>query len=1014
MKERILKTLKFLSLAIVLAFAFPVAAQQAGIVVKGQVVGDEGEPLAGVTVISSDGKAGTATDVDGNYVLRLTAPTTLTFSYIGYETEKVKVTKSGTRNVEMSSSNLMLDDVVVVGYGTQKKINLTGSVQSVSSDEIIRRSVSTGSAALQGIVPGLSAVVSSGQPGNDQASLKLRGQGSLNSSTSPLILIDGIEGDMNRIDLNTVESITVLKDAASVSIYGSRASNGVILVTTKRGKEGKVNVSFNGYAGVNMPTTLPKPVGAVQYMQAVDAARVNNHQDPQYTDMIALYQNGGVDNMTYFDTDWLGSVLKDYAWTQNYSVSVSGGNDRAKVYASAGYYKQEGMIENNEFSRMSLRVNTDTKVNDWLRVGADVSVRQANALSPAMASASTIIGYAMTFSPLLPGINADGTYGKGNDSALNPIALTRNGGRNKSTAPEYIVRATVNIDPFEGLNIFGAYSWKRNDAETSAFQTPYDYYENGELIGSYPSTGSSGSEQWGVTVAKQFNLQGTYEKTFNKKHYFKAMLGFQSEQLDYHWITTGRSGYNYEGYEDLVHGDASTATNSSNRYAWAMLSYFYRFNYIYDNRYLFEVNGRYDGTSRFKAGNRWGFFPSFSAGWRISEEEFYEPVKDVVNEMKLRASYGELGNQAISGYYPYSASISSSTAYGYWFDEEFSPGVAQTQLANEQISWEKSRQVDVGVDLAFFNNRFLVTGDYYIRYIDDMLQQFPVPLFVSMTSPWQNAGSMRNNGWELSLTWQDRVGDFSYYIRGNLSDVKNTVTNLYGKEYVGTTITREGDPYGSWYGYVADGLFQSREEIESTPVYGGNKDNVEPGYIKYVDIDDDGDIDGDDRTIIGNPSPRYEFGLTVGGEWKGLDFSVFFQGVGKKDVYYSGGGARPLSGNSTIYEHQFDWWSEDNRDAKYPILLQDPTGANQNNIISSFWVKSGAYCRLKNVVVGYTLPKEWVEKAMLSKVRIYASAQNALTIRNNFYKGFDPEISSGGASMYPLNMSFLFGLNVEF
>ena len=446
MKERILKTLKFLSLAIVLAFAFPVAAQQAGIVVKGQVVGDEGEPLAGVTVISSDGKAGTATDVDGNYVLRLTAPTTLTFSYIGYEAEKVKVTKSGTRNVEMSSSNLMLDDVVVVGYGTQKKINLTGSVQSVSSDEIIRRSVSTGSAALQGIVPGLSAVVSSGQPGNDQASLKLRGQGSLNSSTSPLILIDGIEGDMNRIDLNTVESITVLKDAASVSIYGSRASNGVILVTTKRGKEGKVNVSFNGYAGVNMPTTLPKPVGAVQYMQAVDAARVNNHQDPQYTDMIALYQNGGVDNMTYFDTDWLGSVLKDYAWTQNYSVSVSGGNDRAKVYASAGYYKQEGMIENNEFSRMSLRVNTDTKVNDWLRVGADVSVRQANALSPAMASASTIIGYAMTFSPLLPGINADGTYGKGNDSALNPIALTRNGGRNKSTAPEYIVRATVNID----------------------------------------------------------------------------------------------------------------------------------------------------------------------------------------------------------------------------------------------------------------------------------------------------------------------------------------------------------------------------------------------------------------------------------------------------------------------------------------------------------------------------------------------------------------------------------------
>lgn len=986
--------------------------------VKGQVLGEDGEPLIGVSIIDKD-NVGTSTDIDGNYSLRMVKPGTLTFSYIGYKTKKIKVKQGGVKDVVLESDEIVFDEVVVVGYGTQKKINLTGSVQSITSDEILKRNVSTGSAALQGIVPGLTAVQSSGQPGADNASIKIRGLGSINSSTAPLVLIDGIEGDMNRIDLNSVESITVLKDAASASIYGSRASNGVILVTTKRGSQGKVKLTFNGYAGFNTPTTLPEPANAIEYMQSVDVARVNASQNPLYPEIIKIYEQGGVDNINYYDTDWRREVIKDRGAVQNYSLGVSGGNDVVKIYANAGYYGQDGLIDNNRFTRTSINVNSDTKIKKWLRLGVDLGIRQATAKAPVMESATNIIGKALTMTPLMSGINADGTYGNG-INGTNPIAMVRNGCVSKSTAPEYTTKVTLNIDPLEGLNIFGSYSWKRADSETNAFVKPYQIYENGVLKGEFPTTGSSKAEERSKRVNKQFNLQGSYEKEINN-NYFKVLVGFQSEDMDFSWLQTGRKNFYFEGYEDLVNGDVSTASNTSARNGWSMLSYFYRLNYSYAGKYLVELNGRYDGTSRFKRGNRWGFFPSMSAGWRISEESFFEPAKNVVGNLKLRVSYGELGNQDINGLYPYAASIGASADYGYWFDEQLAPGVAQIQLANEKISWEKSRQINAGLDVGLFNNRLNVTFDYYIKHISDMLQKFPVPMFVGMGAPWENAGSMRNNGWELSLSWNDKVGDFSYYVKGNLSDVKNKVIDLYGKEYIGgTTITTEGEQFNSWYGFVADGYFQSQEEINNTPVYGGNPKNVRPGFIKYKDISGpdgvpDGKIDSNDKTILGNPTPRYEFGLTLGGEWKGLDFSLFFQGVGKKDVYYAGAGARALCGNYTIYKYQMDYWTEENPNAKFPLLLEDPNGSNPNNMISSFWVKSGAYCRLKNVVIGYSLPLKWIRKASMSKVRIYASAQNLFTIKDNFYEGFDPESSIGsGASLYPLNKTFLFGLNVEF
>lgn len=1019
MKKSDRKT-KVLSLLASLLLTAVTLSAQTTFKVTGNVSDTDGEPLIGVSVKAKDSKTGVITDFDGNYNISVKAPTTLTFELIGMETATVKVDKAGTYDVVMKPAANVLDDVVVVGYGTQKKINLTGSVQSVTGEEIIRRNVSNGSSALQGLVPGLTAIQSSGAPGGDNASLRIRGIGSMNSDSHPLVLIDGVEGDMNRIDLNQVESISVLKDGASAAIYGARSSNGVILVTTKRGAEGKAKVTFNGYVGWNKPTTMPDPVNAVGYLSAIDKARANNDQDPIYSDIIDQYLTEGADNVTRFDTNWRDLIMKDSALAQNYSIGVSGGGKLARVYASAGYYKQDGMVPNNTFSRTNLRLNADLSVNKWIDLGADISIRQSNVNNP-ISGSTTLIGYAMTFTPILSAINNDGTWGYGLQGN-NPIAAINDGGYSRSIAPEYAARLSATIKPFKGMTILGQYNWKRNDGRTKVFANTYEEYEGGAYKGTFPSAEKAASEERSTGTLKQFNVTATYENTFAEKHFVKLMAGFQSEESDQYNLSAKRSGYYYEGYEDIVHGDATTATNSSYSLSWATLGYFFRLNYIYADKYLLEVSGRYDGTSRFTKNNRWGFYPSVSVGWRISEEKFWEPIRPIVNNFKIRASYGQLGNESIGSRFPYIAAISGNPAYGYWFDKTYASGVAQTQLANPLIGWEKSIQRNVGIDFYLFNSRLTGSFDFYYRHIEDMLQQFVLPEFVILPAPYENAGSMRNQGWELSLGWNDRIGNVSYYVKGNLSDNRNKVLKLYGNgNKSGNRLLAEGVSLNNYFGYVADGFFQSYDEIYAKDENGnyinavyGERDNIKPGFIKYRDLDNSGTIDGNDRKIIGDGRPHFEFSLQFGAEWKGFDFSAMLQGVGEKDVYYTGGGARALVGNATLYEYQLDTWSEDNPNAKFPLLLQDPNGSNQNNMFSTFWLQSGAYCRLKNLTVGYTLPRSLTRKVAIERLRFYASGQNLFTIRgDNFYQGFDPE-TSAGASCYPLNKTFLFGVNLEF
>lgn len=995
----------------------PPETSQKGRHITGKVVDLTDSPLIGVNVVVEGTSSGTVTDQNGTYSLEnVPVDANLLFSYVGYLPRTVKTGNETLINIVLQEDTKKLDEVVVVGYGTQKRINLTGAVQNITSQDLVKRNVGNTSTALQGLIPGVSVVQSSGRPGADGGSITIRGTGSLNSSTSPLILIDGVEGDINNIDMNAIESVSILKDAASASIYGSRASNGVVLVTTKRAQGEGVKVSYNGYVGLNTPTSMPDPVNAIEYMEAVNVARANADMDPQYSsDILNIYKTQGADNINYYDTDWRNAVIKNTALVHNHSISLSGGSKMFHIFANGGYYYQDGQITNNAYSRMTLRLNTDAQLTKWLKVGLDVNIRQSKATNPCLQSPEEIINKALTFTPVFSGVNNDGTWGFGQNGD-NPIAVSKVAGKRTGVTPELGIKGFILLQPFKGFEALASYSSRRVEYKYDQFIKPYDTYENGVYKTTYPADGNSKEEGWSQTVTNQFNAQVSYETNLSK-NYLKLLAGMQTEELTNRGITAGRKGFEFDGFEELSHGDVSSASNSGSRDEWAMMSYFARINYSFDERYLLELNGRWDASSRFMEGHRWGFFPSLSAGWRISEESFFRQAKKLVDNLKIRASYGTLGNQDIlNTYYPYAASISSG--YGYWFDKKLGSGVAQTQVANEKISWEKSTQLNVGLDAALLNSRLSMNFDYYVRNINDMIQQFPIPMYVGLSSPWENAGSMRNNGWDLSVTWRDRVGKVNYHITGNLSDVKNKVTDLYGNEYVGTQLTREGLPLKSWYGYVSDGYFQNQEEIDASPVYGGNKENVKPGYIKYKDISGpdgkpDGEINDYDRTVIGNPYARYEFSLNLGAEWNGFDFTMFLQGVGKRDILYTGYGARPFYVGRTIFKNQLDYWTPENRDAEFPLLLIDGSGNNPNNIVSDFWIKSGAYLRMKNLVIGYTLPKKVLGKMHIDNLRFYASAQNLFTICSA-YKGYDPENSVNGGSFYPVMQTFTFGVDIRF
>lgn len=987
--------------------------------ITGQVLEPNGQAIIGATILEKETTNGTITDFDGNFELTSTSEKPIIqVSYIGYKTQTITVTSNKPLVVTMKTDAIMLEEAVVIGYAKQKKATLTGAVSSVSSENITKRSVASLSTALQGTMPGVTIQQTSGQPGSDGSTIRVRGIGSINSDQNPLVLVDGIEMDINQVDANTIESVSVLKDAASASIYGSRASNGVILITTKRGKEGKATTTYSGYVTIQRPTNMPEPVAAWEYLQAElnswDNAgiTVTEIQREQQLKLIEEQRTLKPDNWNRYDTNWKEETLKDNAIMHSHNVTISGGTDKLSFFASGSYMGQEGLIPNDEYNRTNIRLNADAKLTSWMKVGIETNLRQSELTNPGMGSPKSIINQALYMLPTLSAARElDGNWGYGKNG-LNPTAMANASGEKKTRSTEALVNGTITLTPIKGLELKGQYSRRQVVNRGRSLTTPYTTSLKGQVMGTYPAEDGL-NESWNQTIRNYYLAQGSYDMTIND-HYAKVLVGFQAEDSEYSSFYGAKKGFDLGRYY-LDNGDGATATSGGGANSWAMMSGFARLNYNYKQKYLLEVTGRYDGSSRFTKANRWGFFPSVSAGWVMSQENFLQQASDYLDILKLRVSYGLLGNQNI-GNYPYAAVI--NPGYGYYLGDkkELVPGVAQTSLSNADISWEKSRQLDFGVDLSLWNGLLAVTADYYIKDVYDMLMRFPLPYYAGMQPAYTNAGDMTNKGWEISISHKNQIGDFNYGVTFTLNDNRNKVTNLNGLNSQDKTLV-EGYPSQGIWGYLTDGYYLDWDDVANSPKL---SNSARPGFVKYKKVYqgegvDPLLIDSRDMVYLGDPFPHFEYGVNLTAGWKNFDFTAFIQGVGQRSTYMSGIGLKPFSNGANLFRHQMDSWTPDNLDAEYPVLVPEANSAD-NYVKSDKWVKDASYCRLKNVVLGYTLPQDITKKMGIGSLRVYVSGQNLLTF-SKFFDGYDPEVSysgSQGGEFYPIMQTFTFGLDLKF
>ncbi len=986
--------------------------------VNGRVIDDKKSGIPGLTVRVKNTNTAVITDANGMYFIKIGGNTAvLVFSAVGYLKEERSVVNNTQVDVTMKESSENMDEVVVVGFGTVKKVNLTGAVSVIKGEQLAKRQVASVSAALQGMAPGVTVTQQSGLPGSDAASIRIRGISSMFAGKDPLTLVDNVEMNINLVDPNTIQSISILKDAAAASIYGSRAANGVVLITTKRGADKKGEIQYNAYTGLQQATNLPDKVNGLEHMELYDMALVNVGRTPVFTNAISAYKATGPDNFSVFNTDWKDLMLTGNGLMQNHNLNFSTGTDKINVYASGTYLKQNGLTANTNLTRYDFRFNTNVKVLKNLSASMDIALNRSDRMWPG--TSPNILMMEMIGLPAnIAGKFDSGQYGEAWNN-VNPIAQAEVGGFENVLNKSSVLTGTLTYNPIDDLKISATYSGNINRPRNRTLQKQYQVFlpdiANNVLVEGpiYPASNGL-NESWTESAQHLFRTQVNYNKEVGK-HTLGFLAGFSAEDFQTRNISGSRQNFINTEMPYLNTGDAGTMTNSGGISDWAILSFYSRINYHFQDKYLLEVNGRWDASSRFSAGNRWGFFPSLSAGWKISQESFWDDIKQVINESKIRFSYGVLGNQNLTSY-PTVSQFSPGTANNYYFNNSITSGYAITQASNQLIQWESSKQLDVGIDMSLFNSKLTITADYFKRRIYDMLQTLPIPLMVGLSAPYVNAGSMENKGWELGLTWRDAVKDFRYGIQVNLSDVRNKVIDLNNQEYInGVTIIKEGAAIDSYYGYISDGLFQNVDQISTAA---DHFPTTKPGDVRYRDISGpngspDGLIDNFDRTVLGNSFPQYEYSLNLDASWKGFDLSMFFQGVGKRDNYMSGIGAWAFHSTNfqgSAYEFHKDYWSPENPDASYPRLT---VGLDNNQKNSSYWIRSGAYLRFKNVVMGYTLPAALTNRLKIGLLRFYVSGQNLLTF-DNFYKGFDPEKDNNTGQFYPIMKTYSLGLTLNF
>ena len=997
-------------------------------VVTGTVVDPTGMPVIGANIMVKGTTNGTITDMDGKFTLEVDNNATLVVSYIGFANQEIKVGNQTNLSIAMKEDAEALDELVVVGYGTQKKVNLTGAVTAVSGEDMAKRPVTNTTTMLQGQVPGLRIVQGTGQPGAESVSVKIRGVGTFSGAgASPLVLINGVTGDLSSVDPNMIESVSVLKDAASAAIYGARAANGVILITTKQGADNgeKVSITYRGNFAVHTPTKMFDLVtNSADYMTLFNQAKINSGESGLYPEEeIEKYRNSN-GSVEYPNFDWLGYMFNP-AFVHQHNLSLAGTAKKTTYNVALNYVDQDGTMRSFNYKKYNVTADLTTQATDWMKVGFYTNMmkgdRGFNGLSQDDAILSTM-SQAPTYMPWLPD---DGTgirkyTRKAYDNELfnknMPMIIEKNLNRQTNINTDINAQLWLDIQLAKGLSWYTKGAVRqvntRNENWAGNPQPLYNYH-TGELLEMNGGYGYTVDENRTFYTNLYTYLKYDYT-TPNENHNFSLMAGYSQETNKYETLQAYRRDYDF----DLPTIDAGAGSpnwsNSGKVEEWALMSGFFRLNYNYKDRYLFEANARYDGSSRLSPDGRWGLFPSFSGAWRISEESFMKDFEWLSNA-KIRASWGKLGNQEI-GLYPYQAMISKVSSYP--FDKnEMSSAFIQTAYVNRNIKWETTTITDVGLDMLLWN-KFNITFDWYKKETDGILRSAQVSALLGMDAPIINNGTMQDKGIELAFAWNDhtdtKLGGLDYNVGFYIDRTRNTLVNFGSTEKDGKVIREEGLPYNSYYMLDCIGIFATQEEIDNAPKQ--YNDDTQPGDLRYRDANNDGVINDDDRILISGKYPSFEYGLNAGLNWNGFDVSLLTQGVAgtKSFIDYRWGLAPFFQGSAPTKDYVAGMWTEENPyNAKYPKIYFGTLGGTKNTRTNSYFLQNTSYFRLKNLTVGYTLPKVLTDKIHLQKVRFYFSGDNLLTFTK--YEGLDPERSGDGTlTQYPQNRICSIGVDVEF
>ena len=1002
------------------------APSPVSIEVRGIVISDStGQPLVGASVKLKGTSIGTYTDANGNFVLQVPDEgSVLIISSIGYDPREIKVTKVGTIRVSLKVVAVKLTDIVVVGYTTQEKRKLTSAVVTVSGEEITKRVATDPTSLLQGQLPGLSVVQNSAEPGNEEIQLRIRGLGTFSTAgTNPLIIVDGLPGNLSVINPNDIESVTVLKDAASAAIYGSRGANGVIVIKTKKGKSGVFSLAYNYNVGLATPNRLPHLVtNSAEYMALSNEAETNSGNATLYTQaQIDLYQNA-TNRVLYPNHDWLKDMFKTVT-VQNHYLSLSGGKEGTSYTLGFGYTDQPGTMLGFTYKKYTMDLGLSSRIGKRETVGTNLQFRYGNRVAAEDGSTDLYIA-ALAQSPLYPARTASGLWiYKAYSNELgnkNPV-LTATEARTYN--PDYYGQGNVSLD----VDIFKGLRWENraglsfdvDKSKTFIPTVPMYFYSDLSSAGDYNPGTSLGlnvgeNDEIHTTVYSQLN----YKRTFGI-HNLSVLGGAEEEVDNYSQLNAFRTGFPTNDLSELDAGSANGQTNEGTSSEWAIKSYYGNLNYDFDDKYLLGSSIRYDGTSRLPADTRWGLFYSFSGGWRISREAF---LKDVswLNDLKIRGSWGELGNQNI-GTYPYQSILSQNS---YAFAGNVSTGFTANTLVDPSLTWETTRVTDLGIDMTVYNNRLTFSADLFDKYTFNILRSSQVPLWLGLNPPTVNNGAVRNKGFEFSLKYQDHVGkNFNYYGVANFQLYRNKVVSFGSPAYGGPDgqiIMENGKPINSFYLYVADGIFQTQDQINKSPDQSSLGGAPTPGDIKYKDINGDGKVDANDRTVVPGQYPNFEYSYTMGASYKGFDASVQLYGSeGIKDYLYKWG-TDPFAQGAPPTTDWLNRWTPAHPSTTMPKIYMGYYGYPKiTGVQSTFHLYDASFMRIKNVMVGYTIPPRVLKG--IKSLRLYFTVDNA-ALFTPLKQGTDPErldINNNpsawyGFANYPQNRTYTFGASVQF